>query len=273
MTETRTDQWATAHGLALSATTEPVARRYLTRRRDLRRAGAVAAPIVAAQVTASTGVDLHLSGLVWVLGGYLIGCISAELWLARLPITEPTRRASLTARTRRSYLPRAMYAAQFLVPLTAVILAVIAAVEEPPTDPNLNLFSFATTPTDLRHAAITAGAVAVLAVLAAAAGQRVLIRRPQPLDAADRVALDDALRASSIHIVGATALATADLLIASQLAYLSNLVTGPGRTALVLGAVAATAAAWLMWSAWANRSWPRPRRAALLEPEPTKIRC
>ena len=69
------DDWARGHGLELTPQSRPWVDDYLRTGRNLRQIGGFGGLVVAASVTAATGLDLYVSGLVWVLLGYLVAAL------------------------------------------------------------------------------------------------------------------------------------------------------------------------------------------------------
>ena len=92
---------------------------YLRTGRNLRQVCALGGIVVPIAVHAATGLDLHVSGLVWLLVGYLVGCLWSELALTRAP-AGTRRAASLVTRRLSDYLPRRMRVAQVVLPAVAV---------------------------------------------------------------------------------------------------------------------------------------------------------
>ena len=88
---------------------------YLRTGRNLRQMCALGGIVVPIAVHAATGLDLHVSGLVWLLVGYLVGCLWSELALTRAP-AGTRRAASLVTRRLSDYLPRRMRVAQVVLP-------------------------------------------------------------------------------------------------------------------------------------------------------------
>ena len=265
--EAEARSWARGHDLTLTDETRPIVTIYLRNSRHLRQLGAVGALFIAAAVTAGTGVDLHVPGMVWILCGYVIGSLWAELALAHVP-SSGARSASLETRRLRDYLPLPMVVAEVALPLIAGALSIVSFAADPSTRPNnstnVELFVVGS-PEVMRQGAVATGAVAVALMIAVAVGQRLLLRRPQPLCRPEELVIDDAMRSTSIHLVGATGLVVAAMTMAQQLGYLSNLVSGTMQTVLILAAVAAVAASLLIWKVWAHRRWPARRREVIVD--------
>jgi len=270
------DDWARGHGLELTPQSRPWVDDYLRTGRNLRQIGGFGGLVVAASVTAATGLDLYVSGLVWVLLGYLVGCFWAELALTRAP-NGARRSASLVTRRLGDYLPRRMQIAEVVVPITALLLGAIvgpthleptlralAPGELPPT--GFHLVSPYATDAAVRQGALTATLMAPLVMGVVWLAQRYLIGRPQPVVDPSLVAADDALRSSSIHLLGGSGLAAGCLLIGSQLGYLITVTQGLVQAALIVALVASFAAAWVLFR-WRNAPW-QVRRPTFGDPGP-----
>jgi hypothetical protein len=115
------DDWSQAHGLALTPGNRPAVLRYLSRVKRFRRIGALAglatpagiAALTSAYLSVALGVwvdgygELWRFGPFWVLAGYVLGILGAELSLSRRA-GDGGRAASLVPRELPSYLPRGM---------------------------------------------------------------------------------------------------------------------------------------------------------------------
>ncbi len=262
-TGTSAKAWAAVNGVALTPATEPIVANYLRNSRDLRTVTAIGALFIAPAITAGTGIDLGVTGWVWLFSGYIVGCIWAEISFARIPATAG-RAASLVTRRVADYLPPTMLITEAALPLVAVLLAVGVGVLDVPAELGFNVASSSTP--EAQRAAVVSGGIAAVMMIAVAITQRALARRPQPLTALDAVAIDDAMRSSALHLVGASGLVAVALVISSQLAYLANALT-PSNASGWLGilSVAGIALAYGMWMTWAKRGWSARRRAAVIE--------
>ncbi len=227
------DTWAGRHGLELTPVSRPWVETYLRTGRNLRQICALGGIVVPIAVHAATGVDLHVSGLVWLLVGYLVGCLWSELALTRAP-AGTRRSASLVTRQLSDYLPRRMRVAQVALPAVAVALGALATAaytwDRSAEFHDLSsgadtLVRTAPNATDqlLHSGARVAAVLAPLIMVVAWLAERYLIRRPQPVVDPSLVAADDALRSSSVHLLGASGMAAVCLLIASQCGYFLTL--------------------------------------------------
>jgi len=95
------ERWAGNHGLDLTDASRPWVAAYLRTGRNLRQVCGFGGLVVAASVTAATGLDLYVSGLVWVLLGYLVGCLWAEL-ASNATIAQPQRGSSASSGLSRA---------------------------------------------------------------------------------------------------------------------------------------------------------------------------
>jgi hypothetical protein len=252
--------WARQHRLVLTPASEPFVATYLKTGRQLRRVCGVGGLVVAASVTAATGIDLHVPGLVWILVGYLVGCFWAEVALTRLP-AGTRRAASLTPRRVRDHLPRRMVVAQVVFPASsvAIALAALALIDgrHLATAPVFTTTSFGVRSTGavLRTGALTAAALSVLAMLGVWDLQRYLVGRPRPVVSDDLLAADDAMRISSTHLLSGSGLCIVALLATTQLACVSLGTDGTTSAVAAIGAVLTMLVAWLVFARWRNRPW------------------
>ena len=246
------DQWARTNAVDLGPTTAPVVDVYLRNRRGLRRVGALGGLAIPPAFTAATGIDLHVSGLVWLLLGYLVGQVIAELSFARVPASG-TRTASLAPRRLVDYVPRPLAIAQVAMPVLcgALGLIVVRFTADLP-----HPVGFEPGAVDPMAGAILAAPVAIVLATATMIGERRLVRRPQPIVEPDLVVLDDAMRSSSVRIVAATNVAIVAMLITTQLAALANHVeTGWLQGSLWVAMSAVLFFAYFSWLWWVNRGW------------------
>ena len=256
------ERWAERHGLELTPVSRPWVESYLRTGRNLRQVCALGGLVVPTAVHSATGLDLHVSGLVWVLVGYLVGCLWSELALTRAP-AGTRRAASLITRRLSDYLPRRMRVAQVVLPAVAVALGALATVAyrwnrtATFTDASSGLVAVAPNGTDelLHSGARVAAVLAPLIMVVAWLAERYLIRRPQPVVDQSLVAADDALRASSVHLLGASGMAAVCLLIGSQCGYFLTLEHSSLQWIAAPGAVLGFAGAFVIFRYWRNAPW------------------
>jgi hypothetical protein len=198
--EEAVERWAQSAGLALTDENRRVVRRYLTWNRRARRAGGLAGFILPNLYLGI--VDHAFVGFPFpfILGGYLLGAVVAEVVVNR-----PRGRsgaALLVARRLDDYLPGRVLALQRGLPVVAVLLPVAFALSPFPDlvpSPNVEpdtLAGFAV------PAAVAVGTAMVLETL-----QRLIVARRQPIASHNDLAVDDAIRSSSLHVLAGAALA------------------------------------------------------------------
>lgn len=266
-------RWAASESVALDPVTEPVVRTYLRTSRNLRQIGAVGGLVLAPSVTAATGIDLELPGILWLLTGYLIGCVWAELALTRRS-TSDRRAATLTPRRLGDYVPAAMLRVQALAPAGTVALGIACAVLVDPATVDVSTMSWQTAASIdvVRRGAMLAAILGPLATAGTLVAQRTIVRRPQPFLDPTHVAVDDAMRSSSVRLLGATTIAIVGTLASVQLSCLTVLVHPDAAVGVGLAALALLLLALLQWRWWPHRGWqvrrpaPTVRTATLVAP-------
>ncbi|MFN2389910.1 MAG: hypothetical protein ABR575_09955 [Actinomycetota bacterium] len=187
------DEWAGAHGLALSETTRPLVVGYLTRSRRFRLTGALVGLVVP--------FGTEIPGLE-MIAGYLIGALIAELTQDRLR-AEGGMAASLSPRVLSDYVP-----AYVTVILRAAAVGGVAL-------GSLLLWGPARA-SDLGPPRVTALAAAVGAVALPPVIELLLKRvvaRPQPAVSSELVRADDAIRSASLHAAAGAGIAVSLLLL------------------------------------------------------------
>jgi hypothetical protein len=179
----RVERFADRHALTVTADNGPQIITYLAITRRWRSAGLIGG----AMYHLLSELQHHRAGvsLTSMLAGWFVGALLAEVRVAG--ITTGRRAASLTARTPKRYVSRISRWALFGSVLAFVVLTATAVGG---TDPRQ-------LPVPLVVAAVM---VAVIVLVVALTSRRVL-RRPQPVAAADVLAADDAIRSRSLHAV------------------------------------------------------------------------
>jgi hypothetical protein len=198
--EEAVERWAQSAGLALTDENRRVVRRYLTWSRRARRTGGLAGFVLPNLYGGI--VDHSFAGFPFpfIVGGYLLGAVVAEVVVNR-----PRRRsgaALLVARRLDDYLPGRVLALQRGLPVVAVLLPGAFALSPFPDlvpSPNVE-------PHTLAGFAVPA-AVAVGTAVVIEALQRLIVARRQPITSHDDLAVDDAIRSSSLHVLAGAALA------------------------------------------------------------------
>jgi hypothetical protein len=149
---------------------------------------------------------------VTLFAGWFVGALIAEIRLARTSFG-PRRAASLTARVPVMYLPRFAW---WLVPVMAAISLALGV-----TTAVVVLGGATIGPT----AWMLCGAAVLVAVVVNRVQRRVL-RRPQPVDAPDVLAADDAIRSRSLHVLTGGGTTLVLYCVLGQLTELPPLVGG-----------------------------------------------
>jgi hypothetical protein len=174
----RLRRFARRHQLTVTAANGERVIRYLATTRRWRTVGLVLglfSSIGRALSHGAIGVDF-----LTLFAGWFAGALVAEIRLAR-PRFGPQRAASLTARVPAMYLPRL---ARGLVPVLAAVSVPLIVRGAGP-------------------AAWLLGAAAAAVAVVVTRVQVTVLRRPQPVDAPDVVAADDAIRSRSLHVLTA----------------------------------------------------------------------
>jgi hypothetical protein len=215
ITEQAVERWAQSAGLPLTDDNRRVVRRYLTWSRRARRAGGLAGFVLS---NLYLGIADHAFAgfpFPFILGGYLLGAVVAEVVVNR-----PRGRsgaALLVARRLDDYLPGHVLALQRGLPLAAAVLLPGAFALSPFPDlvpsPNVE-------PHTLAGFAVPA-AVAVATAVVIEALQRLIVARRQPIASHNDLAVDDAIRSSSLHVLAGAALAMLLFTVAVEVASLA----------------------------------------------------
>ena len=202
ITEEAVSRWAGNAGLALTADNRRVVRRYLTCSRRSRRAGGLAGFVLTNLYLGITDDSFTGFPFPQILAGYVLGAILAEVVVNR-----PGRRsgaALLVPRRLDDYLPGHVLVLQRGLPVVAAVLLPAAFALSPfrdlsPAPTNIaphTLAGFAV------PAAFAVGTAVVIEAL-----QRLIVARRQPITGQDDLAVDDAIRSSSLHVLAGAGLA------------------------------------------------------------------
>jgi hypothetical protein len=193
------ERWARSAGLALTAENRRVVRRYLTWSRLSRRAGGLAGFILPTLYQGIVYGSFSGFPFPFILGGYVLGAIVAEVVVNRPRRHSGT--ALLVARRLDDYLPGHVLVLQRGLPAVAVLLPGAFALSPfPEVSPAPNV-----DPHTLAGFAVPA-AVAVGTAVVIEALQRLIVARRQPITSADDLAVDDAIRSSSLHVLAGAGL-------------------------------------------------------------------
>jgi hypothetical protein len=246
------DAWASGHGLTvLPAGRREPAERYLRRSRLFRTVGG-AVPFATGTVpyalwAATRGLPapwpLGLFGVRSWLAGYLAGVLVAE-WSWARPHGGLVRSAALVPRRLVGYLPARVVVGQRLAALAVVALVPVIAWGPVAPAPVRELVLRG------RGGALATAAVAVGVTVAVELLLRRMVRRPQPVGDPMALAVDNALRSTSVHAAAGAGLAIVLLSLSLQVTNVAtNLASGPARTAtvgLAWGCALAALAAWVL---------------------------
>lgn len=248
------DRWASTYGVELNEGTRPLIERYLRRASLFRGIGASLGFLVSSIYQALTGRPFPVDMWVMILFGYLIGAIVAEVTFSR-PRPQVELAASLSPRRLEDYMPAWVLTAQRLVPAaTLALIPVYAAFGDG--------HGAAPWPNSWQYAGIAVLAVVVAVIVEF--GERAIIRHPQPAVSEEFVALDDALRSSSVHAAAGAGLAI-ELLLLSSAVFVLGVTRGwlPLRWTLIAFALVGFGAVVASWFGVAHPAAWRVRRSAV----------
>ncbi len=249
------DEWASGHGVQVTGRNVEFVDAYVREGHRLRLVCGFGGWFVAQAVAAATGIDLHLPGLIWLLAGYLVGCVWSEAWLTRLP-GGTERAASLTTRRLPDYLAGRLRTAQVVLPALSAALAIAAwQVHPTATRGRFGGSSLASDPATLHSVAIAAGLAAPLVMLGIWLLERHIVAKPQPLVDVDLLAADDAVRSSSVHLLSGTGCAIVLLLMATVLGYLGEMSRGAGNGAAIFASFVCFVLALVSWRYYGHRGF------------------
>jgi hypothetical protein len=185
-----------------------------------------------------------------LLAGWFAGALVAEFRLARRP-AGPRRAASLAPRVPGAYLSRFVWA---FLPAAALLSLALAGLALIPVlsgqQPNLPVLALC--------------GVAIALTAAVLVVQRSVLHRPQPVEAPDVVAADDAIRSRSLHVLAGGGTTLVLYCVLGQLAEVAPLgdawLTRMADGASAVGVVAVPLLGWLI----ATAVWPvQPARGGV----------
>ena len=184
--------WARSHGILLSDRTRPFARWYCQLTGVLRVTGGVSGLVLGAMFDRAFGINSSagFGFWAWVITGWLLGAAWAE---RRLQRPGEVGAASLVPRRTTDYIPRGLAFAPMVATATTVLVAAVALVR--PANPSRAALRPPSTGLTFFIAAVVAIALCALVVLL----RRSVVNRPQPLMEPELLAVDDAVRSSTIH--------------------------------------------------------------------------
>lgn len=205
-------RWANSANVALTNESRPVVRRYLAWSRRCRTAGAFAgflAPVITSAVIGKPD-DPGPWAVALMVVGYLLGALLAEVVINRPEHGKGT--ALLVPRRLGDYLPAYVLVLQRGLAILSVLMVPVYALLEPHAR-----FS---TPSVAGAAAFGVAGVCIAAFIEGL--QRRIIARRQPVTRAADLTLDDAMRASSLHVLAGAGIALliyiASLMVAISIA-------------------------------------------------------
>jgi hypothetical protein len=176
--------------------------RYLATTRRWRSAGVAAAWVLA--IATTSFYPLGTQGNLGLFAGWLAGALIAEVRVAHLG-HGVRRAASLQRRRPTRYLSRPAWA---LVPAAAALAMAVAAASAVAA-------ALGRATPDRWVAVWTVVALATAAAIRLV--QRIVVRRAQPLVAADALAADEAIRSRSLHVLSGAGAALVLLCVLAQL--------------------------------------------------------
>jgi hypothetical protein len=238
----RVERFASRQRLTVTADNGNQVIRYLATSRRWRTAGLIGG-LVASQVMASDEQIVTFNFIV-IFAGWFLGALIAEARVAHLRYGV-VRGASLTPRRPARYVRRFAWV---LVPATAA-LALLTGVATAVADglgwaaPDWSAWGWL--------------AVAITLAVAVRVTQLVILRRPQPLAAADVIAADDAIRSRALHVLSGGGAALVLFVWLAQLAAAQPVSTAAAEVIGGVGLLAVFAAALLGWLV-ATSIWPPP---------------
>jgi hypothetical protein len=255
---TAVERWAESYGASTDGENRGSIERYVTRTRRLRSLSALSGVVLETLIHDRFAQPPDwVNGITFAVAGYLIGAVIAEMTLSP-PIRGKEPMAVLSPRSIGAYLPRYAIAALVALPLFSTALVPVFAWLSPPRRAGL-----ADVP-----ALAGACAVGVLFAIVVGFAMRAVVRRPQPAASVDFIALDDAIRSSSLHALAGAAVALQLLLLGFLLSQVQGALSVTDRyprfdalaTILALLALAMSLASWVILGH--PRAW-RTRRPAV----------
>lgn len=244
--------WARSHGILLTDRTGAYARWYCELTAVLRVTGGVSGLFLGSAFDGAFGVDSSagFGFWAWIITGWLLGAAWAE---QRLQRPGEVGVASLVPRRTTDYVPTGLALAPLMATAVTALVAAVALIR--PAGASRTALRPPATGLTFIIAASVAAALCTLVVLL----RRSVVNRPQPLVEPDLLAVDDAVRSSTIHHLSGAGTAAivciAGSLISLQTEALPRLPLGLRGWLPMLPVLAAL----FSWRYWSFRSW-RVRR-------------
>jgi hypothetical protein len=217
-------RWANSANVALTKESRPVVRRYLAWSRRCRTAGGLAgflAPVFTSAVIGKPE-DPGPWAVALMVVGYLLGALLAEVVINRPAGGKGT--ALLVPRRLGDYLPAYVLVLQRGLAILAVLMVPVYALLEP--------HARVSTPSVAGAAAFGVAGVGIAAVIEGL--QRRIVARRQPVTRPADLTLDDAMRASSLHVLAGAGIALL-IYIASLMVAISIVAVTPEPVSTAVG--------------------------------------
>lgn len=217
-------RWANSANVALTNESRPMVRRYLAWSRRCRTAGGLAgflAPVFTSAVIGKPE-DPGPWAVALLVVGYLLGALLAEGVINRPAGGKGA--ALLVPRRLRYYLPAYVLVLQRGLAILSVLMVPVYALLEP--------HARVSTPTVAGAAAFGVAGVGIAAVIEGL--QRRIVARRQPVTRAADLTLDDAMRASSLHVLAGAGIALL-IYIASLMVAISIAAVTPEPVSTAVG--------------------------------------
>jgi hypothetical protein len=217
-------RWANSANVSLTSESRPVVWRYLAWSRRCRTAGGLVgflAPVFTSAVIGKPD-DPGPWAVALMVVGYLLGALVAELVVNRPAPGKGT--ALLVPRRLGDYLPAYALVLQRGLAILAVLMVPVYALLEP--------HARVSTPSVAGAAAFGVAGVGIAAVIEGL--QRRIVARPQPVTRAADLTLDDAMRASSLHVLAGAGIALL-IYIASLMVAISIATVTPEPVSAAVG--------------------------------------
>lgn len=217
-------RWADSANLAITSESRPVVRRYLAWSRRCRTAGALTGfltPVISSAVTGKPD-DPGPWAVALMVVGYLLGALLAEFVINRPERGEGT--ALLVPRSLGDYLPSYVLVLQRGLAILSVSMVPLYVFLEP--------HARSSTPSVAGAAAFGIAGVCIAAVIEGL--QRRIVTRRQQATRSEDLALDDAMRSSSLHVLAGAGIAVL-IYIASVMVAMSIATVTPEPVSTAVG--------------------------------------
>jgi hypothetical protein len=217
-------RWANSANVSLTSESRPVVWRYLAWSRRCRTAGGLVgflAPVFTSAVIGKPD-DPGPWAVALMVVGYLLGALLAEIVINRPARGKGT--ALLVPRRLGDYLPAYVLVLQRGLAILAVLMVPVYALLEP--------HARVSTPSVAGAAAFGVAGVGIAAVIEGL--QRRIVARRQPVTRPADLTLDDAMRASSLHVLAGAGIALL-IYVASLMVAISIVAVTPESVSTAVG--------------------------------------